>query len=93
MAGVDAPNAWFVEIERTSGMGRDSMAINNPSTTMATFSQDIRKGTEYRVKVRGSNSAGEGLFSGFVTGETAVDRKLKGHFISTLPHPSLPPIL
>ena len=76
MAGVDVPNGWFVEIERVSdGMGTDYMTINDPSITVATFSQDIRKGTEYRARVQGSNSAGNGMFSDYVIRETDVDRK------------------
>ena len=75
-AGVDVPSGWFVEIVISDGMGQDSITISDPSITMATFDQNILKGTEYRARVRGSNSAGDGMFSGYITGETAVDRKL-----------------
>ena len=74
---MDVPSGWFVEVERVSdGMGQNSMTINDPTVTMATFNQDILKGTVYRARVRGFNSAGDGVFSNYVIGETDVDRKL-----------------
>ena len=54
----------------------DSESIADPAINTATLSS-LSKGTVYRVRVRGSNVFGAGVFSGYEEAETDVDRELQ----------------
>ena len=53
----------------------DSQTVDPASTTTATF-PGLSKGTNYRVRVAGTNVRGLGPFSDYVEIETLVDCKL-----------------
>ena len=74
---TDNSNAWRVEIMQQDGTRPNNRVITDPAITSATFF-DLSKGTGYRVRVRGSNDIGPGVFSEYVNAETDVDRELYG---------------
>jgi hypothetical protein len=73
LANTNLP-VWSVELflqEKLSNVATTSLQSTN-----VVFGS-LNKGTEYRVRVHGVNSAGPGTFSAFVSAETDVDREFK----------------
>ncbi len=68
MATTSPPEAWFVNLRDSNDMDLGTNTVSDPTTLTYTFTQ-LDKGSEYSVRVAGSNSRGNGDYSDFVSSQ------------------------